>query len=363
MTRTKLKLLVGPLRRWYLRHARDLPWRRTTDPYAIWISEIMLQQTQVKTVQPYWERWMELLPDVESLAQAAPERVLKLWEGLGYYKRARNLHLAAQIIMDRHDGAFPTSHSEILDLPGVGRYTAGAIGSIAFNQPVPVLDGNVMRVLTRVAGVRENPREKKINRTLWKWAEWLVIQAGRELPRLERNCSNLNQALMELGATTCTPRQPQCPKCPWQKHCVAFRSGQTQVIPHLGSRSAPMRRRFVAFAVTHGSRVLLRQRPDGVVNAGLWEFPNLEVESDAEDSARLARRCLGFGVGTPEPLIQIRHSITKSRIVLEVYWCAIDRRSTRTVNASVWCDWDQVNRLPFPSAHRRIVVSLNARIS
>src|SRR5262245_2633220 len=176
---SKLPRLVPLLLRWFELNARDLPWRRTRDPYAIWISEVMLQQTQVKTVLPYWERWMRDLPTLDSLAKARPEKILKLWEGLGYYSRVRNLHQAAQLIATRHGGRFPERFEEILALPGIGRYTAGAICSIVFNEPKPVLDGNVIRVLTRVFAIKDNPTEKAANAKLWQLAEQLVIIASK----------------------------------------------------------------------------------------------------------------------------------------------------------------------------------------
>ena len=219
----KASWLVHALLDWFATAARDLPWRRTTNAYAVWVSEIMLQQTQVKTVWPFWERWMRELPTVAALAAARPERVLKLWEGLGYYTRARNLQRAAQLIVARPGGEFPTQFDEMLALPGIGRYTAGAIGSIAFNQPAPILDGNVMRVLTRLFALTGNPREKETNARLWQLAEQLVRAAAAvdfksqisnlKFP-LAGPCSALNQALMELGALVCTPRSPQCPRCP-----------------------------------------------------------------------------------------------------------------------------------------------------
>ena len=187
---------------WFVRTARDLPWRRSQDPYAIWISEIMLQQTQVKTVIPYWQRWMEAFPTVEALASARSDRVLKLWEGLGYYSRARNIHRAAVEIRDQHDARFPTDHATVLELPGIGPYTAGAICSIAYNQPAPILDGNVIRVLCRVWAVPGDPRSGKTNALLWDLATRLVKAAQlfppQHAPALAGNCSALNQAFMDL---------------------------------------------------------------------------------------------------------------------------------------------------------------------
>ena len=175
--KTKNSQLVSALLDWFAAHARDLPWRRTRDPYAIWVSEIMLQQTQVKTVIPFWNRWLRELPTIAAAAQADSAKLHKLWEGLGYYTRVRNLQKAAQVIVEKHGGKFPENFEEVLALPGIGRYTAGAIGSIAFNQPTPILDGNVIRVLTRLFGIAENPKEKETNARLWQLAEELVKEA------------------------------------------------------------------------------------------------------------------------------------------------------------------------------------------
>ena len=210
----KISAIVKDLIPWYLKNARDLPWRRTADPYAIWVSEIMLQQTQVTTVLPYWERWMQSLPTLDSLATARLQKVYKLWEGLGYYRRARDLQRAAQLIVQKHRGRFPERFEDVLALPGVGRYTAGAICSIAFNQPTPILDGNVMRVLARWFGLEGNPRQQPTNGTLWHIAGDLVREAGGR-------ASAFNQSLMELGALCCTARQPTCALCPLASRCAA----------------------------------------------------------------------------------------------------------------------------------------------
>ena len=293
----KINAITPLLLGWFAHNARDLPWRRIRDPYAIWVSEIMLQQTQVKTVIPYWERWMRELPTIEAVASASPDKIHKLWEGLGYYTRARNLQKAAKQILEKYDGKFPRNFDDVLALPGIGRYTAGAICSIAFNQPTPILDGNVIRVLTRVFGIGKNPREKKTNAQLWRLAEELVAHAAsspsicrrrrkeshstsissQRLLTSSPTCANLNQSLMELGALVCTPRNPQCEICPVKKLCVAFREGRIGELPNLGKREAATARRFVAFVVERNGRFLVRQRPAGVVNAHLWEFPNVEI--------------------------------------------------------------------------------------
>ncbi|PYJ87166.1 MAG: A/G-specific adenine glycosylase [Verrucomicrobia bacterium] len=356
----KTGALVRPLLAWFRQNARDLPWRRTRDPYAIWISEIMLQQTQVKTVIPYWRRWMRGLPTVQSLARARRERVLKLWEGLGYYTRANNLQKAARIIVDRHGGRFPQKYDDLVALPGIGRYTAGAVLSIAFNEPAPVLDGNVIRVLTRLFGIAENPREKKTGARLWGLAQTLVRQAATLSLFHEPTCSHLNQALMELGATICTSRQPKCSLCPVRKHCIAFRENRVVKLPNLDQQAALTERRFVAFVAESRGRFPVRQRPAGVVNARLWEFPNVEVDGCRSNSRQLARDLFGSPPLVIEPLRQIRHTITRFRITLEVVRVEFAGRKLRTIPNGRWCSLAELRKLAFPSAHRQIADRLCA---
>jgi A/G-specific adenine glycosylase len=328
--------IVPALLKWYVANARDLPWRRMHDPYATWISEIMLQQTQVKTVIPYFERWMKELPTVEVFARARPQKVLKLWEGLGYYTRARQAHTAAKLIMQEHGGKFPREFEQILALPGVGRYTAGAIGSIAFNQPQPILDGNVIRVLCRIFGIEGNPRDKETNAALWDLAAQLVAV-------FPKRCSELNQSLMELGALVCTPRQTKCPDCPARRHCAAYRTGRVAELPALPARAAATERRFVAFVARKEDRFLVRQRPAGVVNAHLWEFPN--VEAPEKDSQ--------FDILQEQPVCRVRHSITRYRILLEAFPAQANKRT-----AGDWKTIAQLRRLPFASAHRKILETM-----
>ena len=414
---SKLKIknskLVVLLLNWFSANARDLPWRRTRDPYAIWVSEIMLQQTQVKTVIPYWKRWMQELPTVKAATDASPDKIHKLWEGLGYYTRVRNLQKAARQIVEKHDGKFPDNFDDVLALPGIGRYTAGAICSIAFNQPTPILDGNVIRVLTRVFGIAKNPREKKTNAKLWQLAEELVGRAVPSLPRRGRDTapyhSFLNQSLMELGALICTPRQPQCPVCPVKKLCVAFQENRVAELPNLGRRTAATARRFVAFVVERGGKFLVRQRPAGVVNAHLWEFPNVEIAPNQRSSpakrdesahyscknsqSRLtstlrsiatedgsaatvqepdleiirAAKSLGIEPPTLQPLCTVKHSITRYRITLEAWRVffggsnsvrpknfKMGRRGTPPSETGVWLTPAQLQPLAFASAHKKL---------
>jgi A/G-specific adenine glycosylase len=352
----KIPRCASALLHWFSQNARDLPWRRTRDPYAIWVSEIMLQQTQVKTVIPYWERWLRELPTIQSLARATPDKIHKLWEGLGYYTRVRNLQKAAQQIIAHHGGQFPRAYDDILELPGIGRYTAGAIASIAFNEPKPILDGNIIRVLTRVFGIAENPREKATNQKLWRIANELVTTASNPAARIPHPASpsHLNQSLMELGALICTPRQPACLLCPVRPDCVAFRTRRVEQLPNLGERAASTSRRFAAFVVRHRGRFLVRQRPAGVVNAHLWEFPNLETDAAGADLQSLAAREFGLKITAVKKLCAIKHSITRYRITLEVFRVRCPRFSV-SPSAGRWFTLRQLDSLAFTSAHRKIL--------
>jgi A/G-specific adenine glycosylase len=361
----KTKRLVPLLLQWFSTNARDLPWRRTRDPYAIWVSEIMLQQTQVKTVVPYWERWLRELPSIKSLAAATPAKIHKLWEGLGYYTRVRNLQKAAQFILAEHAGKFPEHFDDVLELPGIGRYTAGAICSIAFNQPRPILDGNVIRVLTRIFGIAENPREKKTNAQLWQLAHDLVNHASRFTLQVSRiphptPCSHLNQSLMELGALICTPRQPQCDRCPVSRHCDARLQNRIEQLPNLGERIVATRRRFAAFVLRDKGRLLVRQRPGGVVNAHLWEFPNVELTGPHADLQQAVKSALGFSPRQLEPVCTIRHSITRYRITLDAFAIRETPDANRDRIEGSWLAPFELEKLSFPSAHKKILTALTA---
>ena len=374
--------LVPLLLDWFAASARDLPWRRTRDPYAIWVSEIMLQQTQVKTVIPYWERWMRELPTIAALANARADKIHKLWEGLGYYTRVRNLQRAAQQIVTQHAGIFPENFDDILALPGIGRYTTGAISSIAFNQPRPIVDGNVIRVISRVFGIATDPREKKTNALLWQLAEKLVTEAarlnssrssrreeahsstsaiGNRQSAIDQNlltsaatniglCSALNQSLMELGALVCTPRSPQCDVCPINKLCVARKKNLQEQLPNLAKREAATARHFIAFVVERDGKYLVRQRPAGVVNAHLWEFPNIEATTARQKSAT------PFQIVSAKPLCTIKHSITRYRITLEAWHAELDTPSQKV--SGRWLNPVQLRKLAFTSAHKKVLARL-----
>jgi A/G-specific adenine glycosylase len=334
--------ISAKLETWFEKNARDLPWRRTKDPYAIWISEIMLQQTQVKTVIPYYERWMRALPSVRKFAAAAPEKVLKLWEGLGYYTRVRNAQAAARLIMTEHSAKFPRDFDSILNLPGIGRYTAGAISSIAFDQPSPILDGNVIRVLTRLFGIGGDPRDKAVNARLWDAAHSLVSQ-----PKIEP--AKLNQALMELGALVCLPREPRCSECPVRQHCFAHSGNRIADFPATAPRTPATARRFIALVVREDDRFLVRPRPAGIVNAGLWEFPNFEISVTTKNLPGLPSP---FKISGERPFFSVRHSITRYRILLEAFTAF--RPAGKEVDG-LWKTMAEMNRLPFTSAHRKVL--------
>jgi A/G-specific adenine glycosylase len=366
----KISAIVSRLLEWFPRNARDLPWRQTRDPYAIWVSEIMLQQTQVKTVVPYWHRWMGELPTIKSVASARLERIHKLWEGLGYYTRARNLQKAAQTIVDRHGGKFPRRFEDVLELQGIGRYTAGAICSIAFDQPTPILDGNVVRVLTRLFGISGNPREPKVSKELWRLSTGFVLTAAafqntassaapRSTLHAPRFCSLLNQSLMELGALICTPKLPQCSVCPVVSCCAAFQRGRVHELPRPATRLRAVPRRVLALVVQRRGRFLVRQRPAGVVNAHLWEFPNTEVALNAPRLRQAARLLLGVVPTRLDRLCSIKHSITRYRITLEVFRAHFNHAAKFAPDGARWLNPFQLSRLPFASAHKRILALVN----
>ena len=301
------------LRAWYRLSARDLAWRRSRDPYRVWISEIMLQQTQVATVADYFPRFLQAFPSVETLAAAPEERVLKLWEGLGYYRRARQMHRAAKVIVGEHGGRFPREFDEVLSLPGIGRYTAGAITSIAFDARSPILEANTIRLLSRLLVFRGDPQQSAGQKTLWAFAEAL-------LPR--RGAGEFNQALMELGSLICTPRNPACRECPAMSLCPTRRQGMQDVVP-AGRRKLNFESvREAALAVRRRGRVLLIRRDDAGRWAGLWDFPRFALSAAAGNAldrelAEKLRELTGVEARPRELLTTLRHGVTRFRITLE----------------------------------------------
>ena len=291
---------------WYRAAARDLPWRRTRDPYAIWISEAMLQQTRVEAVVDYWTRFLARFPDVGALAAAAEDEVLAAWSGLGYYRRARALRAAAQAIVERHGGRFPDELEAARALPGVGPYTAGAVLSIAYDRPAALVDGNVVRVFARWLGCELE--HAAATRWAWERAQELVPEHG---------AGEWNQALMELGATVCTPREPRCDACPLRARCVARRSTRQAELPRPKPRRAPLDVELEVLLVERGGELLLERRPPGGRMAGLWQLPTRQVSPGPELADLFpARYALDSLRAHGEPLASLRHAITHHRIVL-----------------------------------------------
>ncbi len=356
--------LAAPLLSWYHTGHRDLPWRRTRDPYAIWVSEIMLQQTQVATVVPYYNRFMERFPTVEALAMASEDEVLRLWSGLGYYARARHLHRGAQEVLSRHGGRIPGEVDELLRLAGVGRYTAGAIASIAFGSSAPILDGNVIRVLCRLYGLRGDPKRAPLRGRLWQLAEALIP---------EGEAGDFNQALMELGATVCTPAAPRCDVCPLAERCEARRQGLQEMLPELARAPAPTPLRMAAAVVWRGSEVLLVKRPSTSPGskvgdsqswwAGMWQFPSGPVrpeESTAAAAARLTHEATGLEVIAGGLAGVVRHGVTRYRITLEARHCrpAGGQPEPRGCAECCWTALEDTERLALPAPQRRLVEQL-----
>ncbi|NQT17807.1 MAG: A/G-specific adenine glycosylase [Planctomycetes bacterium] len=303
------------LRTWYDRHARDLAWRRNRDPYRIWVSEIMLQQTQVATVGPYFERFLKSFPTIAALARADEQDVLRQWEGLGYYRRARQLHQAARILVEEHEGRFPRDGQAVRRLPGIGRYTAGAILSIAFDAREPILEANTSRLFIRLLAYRQDPATAAGQRLLWAMAQDV-------LPR--RDVGRFNQAMMELGSQVCLPRAPRCSACPVTPLCRAFEQGAQTDIPPPKAKPPLETRHEAALIVRRRGRVLLVRCPDGGRWAGLWDFPRFQVHAQAASTRRreLVDNVLQQTGMTVEPgkhLKTLKHGVTRFRITLDCY--------------------------------------------
>jgi A/G-specific adenine glycosylase len=340
--------VAAPLLAWFAQARRPLPWRERYDPYAVWISEMMLQQTQVETVLPYYRRWMERFPTLRSVAAAPLEAVLKAWEGLGYYARARNLHRAARMVVERHGGAFPDTMAGLIALPGIGPYTAGAIASIAFNRPVALVDGNVARVLSRLFAVGESPRSPAGRQRLWHLAE-------AALPPKQPGA--FNEALMELGALICRPRAPKCLLCPLRGGCQARLSGDPERFPARAARKARPVRRGVLLLALQGERLLVRRRPPGGLWGGLWEFP--WTERQAEESPRETVRRLAREMGLPNrPAAKaggaVSHGLTHFQLELDCFVLAVASRSARPAGADArWVTREEWGALALGRLHHK----------
>jgi A/G-specific adenine glycosylase len=349
-----LRALRQRLLAWYRASRRDLPWRRTRDPYAIWISEAMLQQTRVQTAIPYYERFLARFPDAAALAAAEPDEVLGAWAGLGYYSRARNLQRAARAVVAEHAGRLPGSAEELRRLPGIGRYTAGAIASIAFDRPEPVVDGNVARVLARVLGIRDEIRSRCAGEQLWAAAGALARGP---------HPGDLNQALMELGATLCSPRAPRCAECPLARRCEAHASGNPEALPVRARRSAPREVEAVAALVMRRGRALAVRRPPRGLLGGLWELPGGDIDADEVPAAalrRLLHERTGLVARSARPVGAVHHAFTHRRLRLHLFRCDTGPGRVRLgeFDAHRWLEPAQLAGLPHGAVMRKALAEL-----
>lgn len=334
---------------WYKRNARDLPWRRTRDAYRVWVSEIMLQQTQVATVIPFFQRFLARFADIHALAAADEIEVLRLWEGLGYYRRARQLHAAARLIVERYGGEFPRSIDAALGLPGIGRYTAGAILSIAFDARHPILEANTLRLYSRLLALRADPLSKPGQDLLWSFARHVLPQKA---------AGTFNQALMELGSSICTPRAPRCDACPVKTLCLANQQQLQQEIPRSGRKIRYEDVREAAVVVRRDGQVLLRRCEPGQRWAGLWDFPRFPLDRTRGQQLRRelvekTRQLTGISIEPTGELATIKHGVTRYRITLHCYTASFlgGRRGGGDLK---WVNPSQLEAYPLSVSGRRI---------
>jgi A/G-specific adenine glycosylase len=353
------KAFVEQLLAWWETSYKDLPWRRSKDPYAIWVSEVMLQQTQIVTAIPYYDRWMSRFPTIKDLARASLEEVLRLWQGLGYYSRARNLHSAAKIVLEQYDGQVPEEVSDLMALPGIGRYTAGAIASIAFGRSEPVLDGNVIRVISRLIDLEEDVTSSKTRNKLWLLTSNLV---PTEKP------GDYNQALMELGQQICLSSTPKCNRCPVSGFCLAREKGTQYERP-----VRPPRKRIPHFDVVAGiiwrsevsrtGKFLIARRPLNGMLGGLWEFPGGKVEVSENNETALQREVmeeLGIDIQVDRHLCDVKHGYTHFRITLHAFHAFYISGTVQNIGVAdhAWVSLSDLDHYAFAVTDLRIIEKL-----
>lgn len=341
---------------WYTKNKRELPWRKTDDPYKIWVSEIMLQQTRVDTVIPYYHRFLEAFPTIYDLSEANQQQVLKLWEGLGYYSRGRNLHQAAKMVVNQFGGNIPDDHKSITELKGIGPYTAAAVLSIAFDKKHAVVDGNVIRVLTRYFGIEDDIRSGKTKKQVQDLADQMIPEAQP---------GDFNQAVMELGATVCTPSNPKCEECPLSVDCVAYQTVRTDSIPYKSpAKKVPHHHIGVGLIVNKNNELLIALRPNDVMLGGLWEFPGGKKEN-GEDIEETVRRELeeelGVDVQVYDQFMKLKHAYSHFKITLHAYWCSISSGTPKPISGKElnWVSLDEIDRYPFPKANKTLIEKLH----
>lgn len=344
-----LTAMTAPLLAWYDLNGRTLPWRSVVTPYRTWVSEIMLQQTRVGAVIPYFERFMEELPDVSALAAVSEERLLKLWEGLGYYSRARNLQRAAKIVVSDFGGALPQSYHALLSLPGIGEYTAAAIASINFSEPVAAVDGNLLRVAARVSGCGEDIMDAKV-RCLFRQRLDAAIDANRP--------GAYNQAMMDLGATVCLPNgAPKCEICPARTVCEAYKNGLTEVLPVRAKKKSRRVEERTVLLLFQGGKVALRKRPDTGLLASLWEFPSILGNLD-ESGVSLALAQMGLSAESIAPAGSAKHIFTHIEWDMKGYFADVAGEN----DDLIWVDAAAFDALALPTAFKKYTALVRARL-
>lgn len=354
-----MKKLQRNILAWFAENARDLPWRTTYAPYHVWISEIMLQQTQMDRVVKYFDRWISRFPNIESVASAGEEEVLKLWEGLGYYTRVRNILRTARIIAAEYDGEMPAAYDKLLLLPGIGKYTAGAILSIAFNKEIPIVDANIERIFARLFNLDKPVKEKDMQTFIWHKARELLPH-GR--------AREFNQALMELGALICIPRNPRCRICPIKNACKAFK---LVLVPERPVLPSPPRTIFIEMAtgiLKQDGRILIQKRKSGGVWANLWEFPGGRLEPGETPEMALVREYLEeteLAVTSLEKIITVQHSYMNYRVTLHCYFCSLANPNSEPVLHGAqeyrWVIPEDLLHFAFPSGHRKFIEHLRQK--
>ena len=363
--------------KWYDQHGRKLPWRESADPYRIWLSEVMLQQTTVTAVVPYFERFIARFPDVQSLAEAEVDDVLRLWEGLGYYSRARNLHMAAQAVVNEHSGQFPTEVETLRTLPGIGRYTAGAISSFAFDQPAAIVEANTERLYARLLALRDDVRASASQKLLWQFAEELVP---------EKRAGDFNQALMDIGSKLCRPVDPDCESCPLQKYCGAFQNGLQKEVPVRKPAVAITAITELAVVLMDRDNFLLRRRTESERWAGMWDFVRFEISAEESSALPLVQKrgrskslFSPEGLELPEfavkktqsqiglkpgPIVastEFIYSVTRYKVQLLCFACSSRRARGHLSDGVQWFSLDELPELPLSMTGRRIADWLKAR--
>ncbi len=347
----KKKSIQKKLLKWYQKNKRDLPWRRTADPYAIWVSEIMLQQTQVSTVLPYYQKFLKVFPTVSRLARADLPKVLKTWEGLGYYSRARNLHRASRIVIEHYRDRLPNTQDNLIRLPGIGRSTAGAILSFAFNKDAAILEANAKRVLSRLFAVSSNSKKENTEKTLWSIAKSLIPK-GLSNP--------FNQALMDLGSMICTPKDPLCPECPLHRYCKGRRSGRPERFSQRIPRKKIPHIEGVCAVIWKKGKVLLNQRPPSGLLGGLWEFPNWRTEEKEKPRLGLrnyVKKETRMDVEVTGSLGTFKHTFSHFKLTLYVYHCQL----IDGMGKGKWVLLKNLPLLPMSRIHRRIANLISDR--